>query len=47
MIYLEEDPEIGATIKQNLDSGTPIKMGLSFFVVFILSRRCTFTIDLT
>ena len=27
MIYLEEDPEIGATIKQNLDSGTPIKMG--------------------
>ncbi|EUB54743.1 cell adhesion molecule [Echinococcus granulosus] len=38
MVYLEEDPEIGATIKQNLDSGFPIKMGDTFSLEILMSN---------
>ncbi|KAL5111710.1 hypothetical protein TcWFU_003132 [Taenia crassiceps] len=38
MIYLEEDPEIGATIKQNLDSRFPIKMGDTFSLEILMSN---------
>ncbi|KAM7541631.1 hypothetical protein Aperf_G00000038611 [Anoplocephala perfoliata] len=38
MVYLEEDPEIGATIKQNLDSNVPIKMGDTISLEILLKN---------
>ncbi|KAM3187831.1 hypothetical protein ACTXT7_001528 [Hymenolepis weldensis] len=50
MVYLEEDPEIGATIKQNLDSNSLIKMVGSGIMVLTASLSpsgllsCSFTV---
>nr|VZI32680.1 unnamed protein product [Spirometra erinaceieuropaei] len=37
MVYLEEDPEIGAAIKQTLDSGFPIKTGDTFSLEILMT----------